>query len=252
MNLRFKKYLAELLGTAMLVFVGCGAGIAVGTDYKKGTGYLLTALAFGLIYIAMYYGLSHISGCHLNPAVSLAMLITKNISVLDFVGYTVSQVLGAVGGCGLITFIFWGHTGNYSANTYYDAAFYSTFVIELIMAVIVVSVFLTTREKYSSFGGIMNGAAIFLVYVFSIQLTGGSANPARTLATAIFAGGNFINEAWIIIGGAFTGALVGALLYVLLKNNERKDEEEPAEAKNELTEENAEGEKNNQEDSSKI
>lgn len=224
MKLRFKKYFAEILGTAMLVFVGCGTGISVGTDYKKGTGYILTALAFGLVFIALYYGLSHISGCHLNPAVSMAMVITREMSFTDFIGYTVAQFVGAFAGCGLVTFVHWGHTGKYLANTYYNAAFYSTFVIELIMTMILVSVFITTYKKQTKSAGILNGLSIILVYIFSIQFTGGSANPARTLATAVFAGGEYISQGWIIIAGAFAGALIAALLHLLFKENTNNEE----------------------------
>ncbi|MBE6544329.1 MAG: aquaporin [Ruminococcaceae bacterium] len=230
MKLRFKKYFAELIGTAMLVLFGCGTGMAVGTDYKKGTGYLLTAFAFGLVFIAMYYSLSRISGCHLNPAVSFSMLMTRNMDIWDFIGYTVAQIAGAFGGCGLLTFIFWGHTGNYSANTYYDAAFYSTFVIELLMCMVLVTVFLGTYKSKAAFGGIVNGLAIVLVHVFSIQLTGGSANPARTIATAVFAGGDYLSEAWIIMAGAMVGAIIGGLLHMLLSSDKEDGINEEGEA----------------------
>ena len=222
MKYRFKKYFAEFLGTMIFVFLGCGAGITVGMDHKKGTGYLITALVFGIVYVVLYYGLARISDCHLNPAVSLSMLIAKKIDVFDFLGYTVAQLAGAFGACGIMTGVFWGHTGSYGANTYYDAEPIVSVVIELIVTMVLVSVFLQSSKLSEGFLGLYRGLGVLLVYLFSIQLTGGSANPAKSIATAVFAGSEAITESLVYVAGAFAGAIIAALIYKLFEKG--KDE----------------------------
>ena len=101
-----KKYAAEFIGTAVLVTLGCGTAMLVGCDAAAGGGYILTALAFGLVIVGMAYSIGNISGCHINPAVSLGVLMSGGMSVKDFVGYVVSQCLGALAGAGVLAAIF--------------------------------------------------------------------------------------------------------------------------------------------------
>ena len=101
-----KKYLAELIGTAVLVFLGCGTAMLVGCDAAAGSGYLLTALAFGLVIVGMAYCVGNVSGCHINPAVSLGVLMSGGMSGKDFIGYIISQCLGALAGAGILAAIF--------------------------------------------------------------------------------------------------------------------------------------------------
>ena len=101
-----KKYIAEFIGTLVLVTLGCGTAMLVGCDAAAGSGYLLTALAFGLVIVGMAYCVGNISGCHINPAVSLGVLMSKGMSVKEFIGYVVSQCLGALAGAGLLAAIF--------------------------------------------------------------------------------------------------------------------------------------------------
>ena len=101
-----KKYVAECIGTCVLVVLGCGTAMLVGCDAANGSGYLLTALAFGLVIVGMAYSIGNISGCHINPAVSLGVLMTGGMSVSDFIGYVISQCIGAFAGAGILAVIF--------------------------------------------------------------------------------------------------------------------------------------------------
>ncbi|MBQ1296726.1 MAG: energy-coupled thiamine transporter ThiT, partial [Clostridiales bacterium] len=116
-----QKFTAEFIGTFVLVFVGCGTAMAVGCDSANGSGYILTAFAFGLVIVAMAYSIGNVSGCHINPAVSLAMLISKKMTVKEFWGYVVFQVLGAVSGAGLLRYVF-ELTGKVDMTGVYDEA----------------------------------------------------------------------------------------------------------------------------------
>lgn len=222
---RIKKYIAELLGSAMFVFFGCGAGIALGLDHKKGTGYLITALIFGLVYFVLYVGLARVSGCHLNPVISFSMLVTKKIDILDFVGYTIAQIAGAFGGCGIMTYVFWGHTGNYGANSYYDADPFNSLLIETLVTMVFVSVFLFADESDAGNVGLARSIGVMLVSLFTIHLTGGSSNPAKALASAVFAGGEYLSELVVFIIGAFLGAVLAWLLYLLFSTKSKSASE---------------------------
>ena len=201
----------------LFVFFSCGAVMAVGTDYKKGTAYLISAFAASLAFVAMHYSIACFSGCHLNPAISLSMLITRKIDGLDFLGYTVSQIIGSFAACGLLTAVFWGHTGNYGANTCYNENPVITIIIEFILTLTFAWVFLFTTEEKNS--GIYKGLALLLTSVFGIQLTGASLNPAKSLGTAIFAGKDAIMEAWAFLLGPILGACLAAIVYLALKGS---------------------------------
>lgn len=218
MKERFKNYFAEFLGTMLLVLFGCGTAMAVGTSAKQGSGYLITALAFGLCFIALAYSICKRSGCHVNPAVSLAMLVLGKIKVWDFIGYVIAQFAGSFAACGLLTAIFYGHTGRYFANTFYDANPWISLLIEIILTFVLVSVFISTstQEQYSKLSGVLTGLCLTLVNLFGIQLTGASVNPARSLATAVFAGETALSECWVFIVAPLIGAVLAALVYKLL------------------------------------
>lgn len=115
----FKKYVAEVIGTFVLVTFGCGTAVAVGCDSVSGSGYILTALAFGLAIVAMAYSIGNISGCHVNPAVSLAMLIRRQLSAKDFIGYVIAQIIGAAAGCAVLGIVF-GFDCGFGANQIQD------------------------------------------------------------------------------------------------------------------------------------
>ncbi len=218
MRFRSTKYISEFMGTMLFVFFSCGAVITFGADYKKGTAYLISAFAASLAFVAMHYTVSRFSGCHLNPAVSLAMLIAKKIDGWDFLGYTVAQIAGSFAACGLLTAVFWGHTGNYGANTYYNDNPWITILVELILTMTFTLVFLFTNEEKNS--GICKGLALLLASVFGIQLTGASLNPAKSLGAAVFAGKDALREYWVFLIAPFLGACFAALIYMALNSSE--------------------------------
>ncbi len=217
-----KKYLAEVIGTCVLVTFGCGTAVAVGCDSASGGGYILTALAFGLTIVAMAYSIGNISGCHINPAVSLAMLIRKQISVKDFVGYVISQIIGAAVGC-LILLIVFGADCGFGANQIQagwengsaGAALLVEIVLTFVFVIAIIGV--TSKEGNSAVSGIVIGLSLTLVHILGIALTGTSVNPARSLMPALFAGGDALAQVWIFIVGPLVGGALAAVVYGLLE-----------------------------------
>ena len=132
-----KKCLADFIGTFVLVFFACGTAAVVGCSAENGTGYLLTALAFGLVIVAMAYSIGNVSGCHINPAVSIAMLVSGKLSVKDFIGYVVSQFAGAtVGAAALMAFV--GKDSGLGANALYQDNIALSLIIEIILTFVFV------------------------------------------------------------------------------------------------------------------
>ena len=227
-----KKYIAEFIGTMVLVTMGCGTAMLVGCDPSKGTGYLLTALAFGLSIVAMAYSIGNISGCHINPAVSLAVLISGGIKVKDFCGYVIAQCLGGFAGAAFLKFVFhygkvfdqtkvsYGSNGTAGVNGSVLAAF----VVEVALTAIFVIAILgvpSAKANHGSFGGLVIGLTLTFVHILGIGLTGTSVNPARSLGPAIISAisGNSdpINCGWIFIVAPLVGAAIAAFVYKALE-----------------------------------
>ncbi len=217
----FRKYVAEVIGTFVLVTFGCGTAVAVGCSSEAGSGYLLTALAFGLSIVAMAFCIGNVSGCHVNPAVSLAMLIRRQLSVPDFIGYVIAQIIGSALGCVVIGVIF-GFDCSFGANKIQDGWTNGTpggaFLVELVLTFVFVLVIVgvTSKAENSAVAGIVIGLSLTLVHILGIALTGTSVNPARSLMPAIFAGGEALSQLWIfiiapLIGGAAAAVVYGAL-----------------------------------------
>lgn len=241
-----QKYTAEFIGTFVLVFLGCGTAMTVGCDAANGGGYILTALAFGLVIVAMAYSIGNISGCHINPAVSLAMLISGKMKIGDFWGYVVFQILGAATGAGLLQYLFGlaekaDMTGTYNAAGEMTAwglgANGLAGVNDSIPAAIIIELFLTfifvlailgvtdSKFKHGSFGGIVIGLALVLVHIMGIGFTGTSVNPARSIGPALFAGGAALTNLWIFIVAPLAGGALAALIYMgISKSQEAKTE----------------------------
>lgn len=223
-----KKYVAEFIGTAVLVILGCGTAMLVGCDAVNGGGYILTALAFGLVIVGMAYCVGNISGCHINPAVSLGVLISGGMSVTDFIGYIIAQCLGAIAGSGILSLIFnlgnvTDMTGGYGSNGLAgvngNAA--AGLIVEIILTFIFVLTILGVTSKaagHGSFGGLIIGLTLTLVHIFGIGLTGTSVNPARSIGPAIFAGGSALSSLWVFIVGPFVGAALAAVCYKVLSS----------------------------------
>ena len=213
-----KKYLAEFIGTAVLVLVACGvAGQICSTGVS---GLIGTALAFGLVIVAMAYSIGNISGCHINPAVSVAMLINKKISAKDFCGYIVAQFLGAIAGAAIL-FAIVGDSAKLGCNALYDGRIWTSFLIEVILTFIFVIAILgvTSRESNSSVAGLVIGGALVLVHLLGISFTGTSVNPARSFGPALINainGGDSLSSIWVFLLAPLVGGALAAIVYRFL------------------------------------
>jgi aquaporin Z len=226
-----KKYIAEFIGTMVLVIMGCGTAMLVGCDAENGCGYILTALAFGLTIVGMAYCVGNISGCHINPAVSLGVLVSGGMSFKDFIGYVIAQCLGAFAGSGILAAIFnlgdvTDMTGGYGSNglSGVNGSGVAGVLVEIILTFIFVMTILGVTSKkanHGSFGGLIIGLTLTLVHILGIGLTGTSVNPARSLGPALVAAinGNStpLSALWVFIVGPFVGAALAAVVYKFLE-----------------------------------
>ena len=212
-----KKYVAECIGTFVLVFFACGTAALVGCSSENGTGYLLTALAFGLVIVAMAYSIGNISGCHINPAVSIAMLVSKRMSVSDFAGYVIAQFVGAIIGAAALMAVA-GKESGLGANALYNGA---SFLIEVILTFVFVIAVLgvTAKESNSAVAGLVIGLSLTLVHILGISLTGTSVNPARSFGPALFVGGEALSCVWVFILAPLVGGVLAALVYQFLSKS---------------------------------
>lgn len=227
-----KKYIAEFIGTAVLVILGCGTAMLVGCNAAQGGGYVLTALAFGLVIVGMAYCVGNISGCHINPAVSLGVLMSKGMSVKDFIGYVIAQCLGALAGAGLLAAIFGlggvaDMTGGFGSNGLAGVGGNAVagLLVEIVLTFFFVLTILGVTSKkagHGSFGGLIIGLTLVLVHILGIGLTGTSVNPARSFGpalVALFAGNAApISALWVFIVGPFVGAALAAIVYNFLES----------------------------------
>ncbi|MBE6783209.1 MAG: aquaporin [Ruminococcaceae bacterium] len=219
-----KKYVAEFIGTFVLVLFACGTAAVSGcaTD-NKNVAYLITALAFGLVIVAMAYSIGNISGCHINPAVSIAMLVNGTLSIKDFVGYVIAQFLGATAGAGVLRLIL-GAESSLGANGLYDENALISFVIEVILTFVFVLAILgvTSKKENSAVAGIVIGLTLTLVHIFGIHFTGTSVNPARSFGPALFVGGDALTNIWVFLAAPLAGGIIAALVhkFIALKNEE--------------------------------
>ena len=223
-----RKYVCEFIGTAVLVLFGCGSAAIAG----GALGTLGIALAFGLSIVAMAYVIGNVSGCHINPAVSLAMLISKKMSVKDFICYVVAQVIGAIAGIGLLYAImkscgFDIAAQGLGANGFGEASavninMWGAILVEVILTFVFRYTILgvTSDEKKSSVAGIVIGLTLAFVHIMGIPLTGTSVNPARSLAPAIFLGGEALKQVWVFIVAPFVGSALAAIVYKFLNKVE--------------------------------
>ena len=223
-----KKYVCEFIGTAVLVLLGCGSAAIAG----EALGTLGIALAFGLSIVAMAYVIGNISGCHINPAVSLAMLINKKMTVKDFGLYVVAQVLGAIAGIGLLYAIMACSnldvaTQGLGANGFGEASavglnMIGAVIVEIILTAIFIYTILgvTSDESKGSVAGIVIGLTLTFVHIMGIPLTGTSVNPARSLAPALFLGGTALSQVWVFIVAPFIGSAIASFLFKFLNKED--------------------------------
>lgn len=218
-----KKYFAELFGTLVLVLLGTGVAVVSEGDL------VATSLAFGLSLTAGVYAIGNISGCHINPAVSLAMLMTKKMDEKDFIGYIFAQILGAMVGSAILILILAGtsfgtsilganYYGELSANGISLIAALST---EIILTTIFVYTILvvTDDSKYENIAGIVIGLTLVLVHLIGIPLTGTSVNPARSIAPALFLRGEALKQVWVFIVGPLLGGALAAIIFKYLNKD---------------------------------
>lgn len=230
-----KKYLCEFIGTAVLVLFGCGSAAITG-GITGPLSVLGISLAFGLSIVAMAYVIGNISGCHVNPAVSLAMLINKKMDVKDFIGYVIAQILGAFAGTGLLYLIMkctnldialngLGANG-YGAASFFNINMIGALVVEVILTFVFIYTILgvTSDEKKSNIAGIVIGLTLCFVHILGITLTGTSVNPARSLSPAVFMtalfGGEALKQVWVFIVGPFVGSALAAVVFKFLNKQE--------------------------------
>ena len=214
-----KKYCSEFIGTAVLVFMGCGAAVFLGVATDGG--HLAVAFAFGLSIVAMAYVIGNVSGCHINPAVSLGALLDKRIGGKDFICYVISQILGAIAGAALLFSISSisgiDHTGALGSNAVANAGgIGGGLFVEIILTFIFVLTILgvTADSSKGNVAGIVIGLTLTFVHIVGIPLTGTSVNPARSIGPAIFSGE--LADLWVFIVGPLIGAALAACVYRLV------------------------------------
>ncbi len=215
-----KKYFAELIGTFVLTFVGCGVAAMTGCNGADANGaYVATALAFGLTIVAMAYSIGNVSGCHINPAVSLGVLLNKGMSVKDFVGYVIAQCCGAtIAGAALMALI--GTEKGLGCNALYDGDVAKSLIIEAILTFIFVLSILgvTSKAEFGKVAGLVIGGSLTLVHLMGIAFTGTSVNPARSLGPALMLKGEALSCVWVFWVGPLVGAAVAALVWCVLSS----------------------------------
>ena len=227
-----KKYLAEAIGTCTLVVMGCGTAMLVGCDAIMGGGYILTALAFGLSIVAMAYCIGNISGCHINPAVTLGVFLSGRMEKKDVAGYVIAQCVGALVGSALLALIFkLGHvkdmTGAFGCNSLAGVGgnAFAALLVEIVLTFIFVLCILgvtSPKANHGSFGGLVIGLTLTGVHILGIGLTGTSVNPARSIGPAIVAAiaGNVgpLVCLWVFVVGPLVGAGLAAACYKALES----------------------------------
>ncbi|MGD9761508.1 MAG: MIP/aquaporin family protein [Candidatus Izemoplasmatales bacterium] len=223
MKNNFSAYIAESIGTFVLVLFGCGVAVVSGGNL------VATALAFGLVIVAMAYSIGNISGCHINPAVSLSMALMKKMPWKDFSLYVLFQVIGGLLGS-LVLMLILGGNNNLGANAInplvITAGGFGALLIGLVVEIILTFVFIlailgvTDKVDNKIIVGLVIGLTLTLVHLLGINLTGTSVNPARSLAPAILQGGVSLEQIWIFIIGPFLGAILATYTYKFLNRTQ--------------------------------
>jgi aquaporin Z len=220
-----KKLTAEFIGTFWLVLGGCGSAVLAAAFPDVGIGLLGVSLAFGLTVLTMAFTIGHISGCHLNPAVSIGLWAGGRFSSKDLVGYIIAQVVGAIVAGGVLYVIASGQAGFSLAGGFASNGFgehspggYSltaALVTEIVMTMIFLFVIMgaTSKQAPAGFAPIAIGLALTLIHLISIPVTNTSVNPARSTGVAIFAGGWALSQLWLFWVAPIIGAVLGAMIY---------------------------------------
>lgn len=215
-----KKYVAEFIGTLVLVLFACGVAAVTGCIFPE-AGYIATALAFGLVIVAMAYSIGNISGCHINPAVSLAVWMTGKMNTKDFVGYLVAQFLGAIAGAALLMALI-GKDMGLGCNGLYNGSVGMSILVEIILTFVFVLAVLgaTSKIENGKVAGLVIGLSLTLVHLFGIYFTGTSVNPARSFGPALLMGGESLACVWVFIVAPLIGGAIAALIWKCLWTEE--------------------------------
>jgi len=223
-----KRAAAELIGTFWLVFGGCGSAVLAAAFPTLGIGFLGVAFAFGLTVLTMAYAIGHISGCHLNPAVSVGLMVGKRFPASDLVAYVVAQVAGAILAGGVLYVIASGKSGfdlagGFASNGYADHSpggysMIACLVAEAVLTFMFLMIILGSTDKRApqGFAPIAIGLGLTLIHLISIPVTNTSVNPARSTGVAVFAGGWAIQQLWLFWLAPIVGAAVAGIVYPAL------------------------------------
>ncbi|MFC7418659.1 aquaporin Z [Iodobacter arcticus] len=219
------KYAAEFIGTFWLVLGGCGSAVLAAAFPALGIGFVGVSLAFGLTVLTMAYAIGHISGCHLNPAVSIGLWAAKRFPANQLIPYIVAQVLGGIVAATVLYFIVTGKAdfttlGGFASNGYGDYSpgkfsMASALITEVVMTMMFLIIILGATDKRApqGFAPIAIGLGLTLIHLISIPVTNTSVNPARSTAVALFAGDFAIGQLWLFWLAPIAGAILGAVIY---------------------------------------
>ena len=217
-----KKLLAEALGTMVLVLMGCGSAVFFGCETGSAQ-VLAVAFAFGLSVVAMAYAIGGISGCHINPAITLGVWLSKRMKGSEAISYMIAQCIGAIVGSGIIAVL--TSTGSYGpstatgANSFGDGQMVQALIAEIVFTFVFVLVVLgstDSKKGAGNFAGLAIGLSLVLVHIVCIPITGTSVNPARSLGPALFAGGLPLEQLWLFIVAPMVGAALSAGVWKIL------------------------------------
>ena len=231
-----RKYIAEFIGTAVLVIFGCGSAVAVTAIMSNQVvgsplsfSNLTISFAFGLVIVAMAYSIGNVSGCHINPAVSLGMLVAGKMTVTDFIGYIIAQFLGGIAGAAALIGILGGTdyglgTNGFGEASAMGASMAQAFAVEIVLTFVFVFAILgvTSKAQNGAVTGIVIGLTLTLVHILGVPFTGTSVNPARSFGPALFMGGEALSQVWVFIVAPLIGAAIAAVVFKLLQPEEKK------------------------------
>lgn len=225
-----KKYIAEMIGTMVLVLMGCGSAVFAGSvagTVGAGVGTIGVALAFGLSVVAMAYAIGSVSGCHINPAITLGVFLSGRMNGKEAGMYMLFQVIGAIIGSAVLFALI--STGAYDgptatgANGFGDGEMLQAFIAEAVFTFIFVLVVLgatSSKNGAGSLAGLAIGLSLVLIHIVCIPITGTSVNPARSIGPALFQGGAALSQLWLFIVAPFVGAAFSALVWNYLGDKE--------------------------------
>jgi aquaporin Z len=217
-----KKYSAEFIGTMVLVLIGCGSAVIAGSQI----GFLGISLAFGLAVLAMVYAIGSISGCHINPAITLAMLVVGKIKGKDAAFYIIAQIIGAIVGAGILYAIASGNPdyaiaanglgqNGYGEHSPAGFSLLAALIAEIVLTAIFIVVILgaTHEDAPKGFAGLAIGLSLVFIHLVGIPITGTSVNPARSIGPAVFVGGDALAQVWLFILAPLVGGVLAAVVW---------------------------------------